>query len=258
MLAATTFELIGNFHSMNRHELVALAVGFVMSFLTATVVVKLFLRYVSRHDFTVFRLVPHRLRPAGAALLLVNPHGTARQFIDIVLHLDQYLVTFLHDYGLWVYALLFAIIFAETGFVVTPFLPGDSLLFAAGTLAAGSGLDVQWLIAILIAASVGGDNTNYWIGHHLGPRVFRNANSRLLNREYLERTRRFYDDHGGKTVSWRASCQSCAPSRRFVAGVGRMPYCGSSASASPAVSPGSGYSCSPATSSVTCRWCGRT
>jgi membrane-associated protein len=146
------------------------------------------------------------------------------QFIDIVLHLDQYLVAFLHDYGLWVYALLFAIIFAETGFVVTPFLPGDSLLFAAGTLAAGSGLDVQWLIVLLIAASFGGDNTNYWIGHHLGPRVFRSNNSRLLNREYLERTRRFYDNHGGKTVFLARFLPILRTFAPFVAGVGRMPY----------------------------------
>src|SRR4030042_6822376 len=111
------------------------------------------------------------------------------QLVNIFLHLDNYLGAFLNDYGLWVYALLFAIIFAETGFVVTPFLPGDSLLFVAGTLAAGSGLDVYWLIPILIGAPFGGDNTNYWIGHHPGPRVVRRTDSRLLNREHLDRTR---------------------------------------------------------------------
>lgn len=145
-------------------------------------------------------------------------------FVDIVLHLDRYLVGFLNDYGLWVYALLFAIIFAETGFVVTPFLPGDSLLFAAGTLAAGSGLDVHWLIALLIAASFGGDNTNYWIGHHLGPRVFRTSGSWLLNREYLDRTRSFYDRHGGKTVFLARFLPILRTFAPFVAGVGRMPY----------------------------------
>jgi len=147
------------------------------------------------------------------------------QLVDIFLHLDRYLGTFLHDYGLWVYLLLFIIIFAETGFVVTPFLPGDSLLFVAGTLAAaGGGLNVEWLIPLLIAASFGGDNTNYWIGHHLGPRVFRHNNSRLLNHEYLDRTRAFYDRHGGKTILLARFLPILRTFAPFVAGVGRMPY----------------------------------
>ena len=147
------------------------------------------------------------------------------QLVDIFLHLDRYLGTFLHDYGLWVYLLLFVIIFAETGFVVTPFLPGDSLLFVAGTLAAaGGGLNVEWLIPLLIAASFGGDNTNYWIGHHLGPRVFRHNNSRLLNHEYLDRTRAFYDRHGGKTILLARFLPILRTFAPFVAGVGRMPY----------------------------------
>ena len=145
--------------------------------------------------------------------------------VDIFLHLDRYLGTFLHDYGLWVYLLLFVIIFAETGFVVTPFLPGDSLLFVAGTLAAaGGGLNVEWLIPLLIAASFGGDNTNYWIGHHLGPRVFRHNNSRLLNHEYLDRTRAFYDRHGGKTILLARFLPILRTFAPFVAGVGHMPY----------------------------------
>ena len=147
------------------------------------------------------------------------------QLIDIFLHLDNYLGAFLNDYGLWVYALLFAIIFAETGFVVTPFLPGDSLLFVAGTLAAaGGGLEVQWLIPMLIAASFGGDNTNYWIGHHIGPRVFRRNGSRLLNHEYLDRTHAFYDRHGGKTILLARFLPILRTFAPFVAGVGRMPY----------------------------------
>ncbi len=146
------------------------------------------------------------------------------QLVDVFLHLDRYLGVFLHDHGLWVYALLFAIIFAETGFVVTPFLPGDSLLFVAGTLAAGHGLDVQWLIPLLIAASFGGDNTNYWIGHHLGPRVLRSNTSRLLHREYLDRTRAFYDRHGGKTILLARFLPIVRTFAPFVAGVGRMPY----------------------------------
>ena len=146
------------------------------------------------------------------------------QLVDVFLHLDRYLGVFLHDHGLWVYALLFAIIFAETGFVVTPFLPGDSLLFVAGTLAAGHGLEIQWVIPLLIAASFGGDNTNYWIGHHLGPRVFRSSNSRLLNREYLDRTRAFYDRHGGKTILLARFLPIVRTFAPFVAGVGSMPY----------------------------------
>jgi len=146
------------------------------------------------------------------------------QLIDIALHLDRHLLAFLGEYGLWVYALLFAIIFAETGFVVTPFLPGDSLLFVAGTLAAGSGLDVYWLIPVLIAASFGGDNTNYWIGHHVGPRVFRRNDSWLLNHEHLNRTRAFYDRHGGKTVLLARFLPILRTFAPFVAGVGRMSY----------------------------------
>jgi membrane-associated protein len=146
------------------------------------------------------------------------------QFVDVFLHLDRYLGTFLSDYGLWVYALLFVIIFAETGFVVTPFLPGDSLLFVAGTLAAGSGLDVQWLIPLLIAASFSGDNTNYWIGRHLGPRVFRRNGLPLLNHEYLDRTRAFYDRHGGKTILLARFLPILRTFAPFVAGVGHMPY----------------------------------
>jgi len=131
---------------------------------------------------------------------------------------------FLHNYGLWVYLLLFTIIFAETGFVVTPFLPGDSLLFVAGTLAAGSGLDIQWLIPLLIAASFSGDNTNYWIGRHIGPRVFSREDSWLLKREYLDRTREFYSRHGGKTVFLARFLPILRTFAPFVAGVGHMPY----------------------------------
>jgi membrane-associated protein len=146
------------------------------------------------------------------------------QLVDVFLHLDLYLDVFLHDYGLWVYALLFVIIFAETGFVITPFLPGDSLLFVAGTLAAGGGLEVQWLIPLLIAASSGGDNTNYWIGHHLGPRVFRRNGSRLLNHEHLDRTHAFYERHGGKTILLARFLPILRTFAPFVAGIGHMPY----------------------------------
>ena len=146
------------------------------------------------------------------------------QLIDVLLHVDRHLLAFLTDYGLWVYALLFVIIFAETGFVVTPFLPGDSLLFVAGTLAAGSGLDIAVLVPLLIVASFGGDNTNYWIGHHLGPRVFTRDQSLLFNAAYLERTRVFYESHGGKTVFLARFLPILRTFAPFVAGVGHMPY----------------------------------
>lgn len=146
------------------------------------------------------------------------------QIIDIFLHLDRYLGGFLHDYGAWIYVLLFVIVFAETGLVVTPFLPGDSLLFVAGALAATGGMDVSWLMILLIVAAFCGDNTNYWIGHHIGPRVFRNHESRLLNPKHLEKAQEFYIRHGAKTVvigRFLPIIRTFAP---FVAGIGRMPY----------------------------------
>lgn len=145
-------------------------------------------------------------------------------FIDVVLHLDRHLGAFMADYGTWVYALMFAIIFCETGLVVAPFLPGDSLLFVAGTLAAANGLDVGVLFALLASASILGDNTNYWIGHHVGPRVFRSQDSRLFNRAYLERTQGFYARHGGKTVLLARFVPIIRTFAPFVAGVGHMRY----------------------------------
>jgi membrane-associated protein len=146
------------------------------------------------------------------------------QAIDIFLHLDRYLGGFLSDYGAWIYVLLFIIVFAETGLVVTPFLPGDSLLFVAGALAATGGMDVSWLMAILIIAAFCGDNTNYWIGHHVGPRVFRNHESRLLNPQYLVKAQEFYTRHGAKTVMIGRFLPIIRTFAPFVAGVGRMPY----------------------------------
>jgi membrane-associated protein len=143
------------------------------------------------------------------------------QAIDIFLHLDRYLGGFLSDYGAWIYVLLFIIVFAETGLVVTPFLPGDSLLFVAGALAATGGMDVSWL---MIIAAFCGDNTNYWIGHHVGPRVFRNHESRLLNPQYLVKAQEFYTRHGAKTVMIGRFLPIIRTFAPFVAGVGRMPY----------------------------------
>jgi membrane-associated protein len=147
-----------------------------------------------------------------------------KKIIDIALHLDRYLSAIIQQYGLWTYAILFMVIFIETGFVVMPFLPGDSLLFAAGTFAALKALKIGWLIAGLSAAAIIGDTVNYWVGHHLGPKVFSREDARFLKKEYLERTHAFYEKHGGKTIiiaRFVPIIRSFAP---FVAGVGRMSY----------------------------------
>ena len=143
---------------------------------------------------------------------------------DVVVHLDSHLAALLQQYGTWIYVLLFVIIFCETGLVVTPFLPGDSLLFVAGALWATAGMDAAALCVTLVAAAVSGDNVNYWIGRYLGPRVFRWENSRIFNRRALDYTRAFYHKHGGKTVviaRWLPLVRTFAP---FVAGIGKMAY----------------------------------
>jgi membrane-associated protein len=145
--------------------------------------------------------------------------------IDMVLHVDRYLLEFATTYGVaWIYALLFLIIFFETGVVVTPFLPGDSLLFATGALAAaGVGVDIVSILTLLTAAAIIGDNTNYFIGRAVGPRVF-TEHSRWLKREHLLRTQRFYERHGGKTVVMARFVPIVRTFAPFVAGVGRMHY----------------------------------
>jgi membrane-associated protein len=145
------------------------------------------------------------------------------QALDLVLHLDRHLGVFVSEHGAWVYALLFVIVFCETGLVVTPFLPGDSLLFVAGTLAAAGGMDVLWVMATLIAAALTGDNVNYWVGRYLGPRVFRPEN-RWLNHQYLDRTQVFYERHGGKTIILARFLPIIRTFAPFVAGIGHMPY----------------------------------
>ena len=146
-----------------------------------------------------------------------------RNLIDIFLHLDQHLSQVIAEYGGWTHLILFLIVFCETGLVVTPFLPGDSLLFAAGTFAALGSLDVRLILVLLFAAAVIGNSVNYWIGSYIGPRAFR-GNVRFLRQEYLERTRAFYQKHGGKTIilaQFLPIIRSFAP---FVAGVGAMSY----------------------------------
>jgi membrane-associated protein len=143
--------------------------------------------------------------------------------IDMVLHVDRHLLEVATTYGPWIYVVLFLIVFLETGVVVTPFLPGDSLLFATGALAGAGVIDVVGVLTLLTAAAVIGDNTNYFIGRTVGPRVF-TEHRRFLKHDYLLRTQRFYEKHGGKTVviaRFMPIIRTFAP---FVAGVGRMRY----------------------------------
>ena len=142
---------------------------------------------------------------------------------DIIMHLDTHLLALVHDYGGWVYAILFLIIFAETGLVVMPFLPGDTLLFVAGTLCGMGALQLQWLIPLLVLAAFGGDNTNYWIGRTLGLRLFERA-GRFIKREHLEQTHVFYEKHGGKTIIFARFLPIIRTFAPFVAGVGLMRY----------------------------------
>jgi len=147
-----------------------------------------------------------------------------KDLIDFILHLDTHLVELVSRYGTLSYAILFAIIFCETGLVVTPFLPGDSLLFAIGALSANGALNVYTVAFLLILAAIIGDSTNYWIGYFVGPKVFRSESSRWLNRKHLERTSEFYERYGVKTVviaRFMPIVRTFAP---FVAGIGRMYY----------------------------------
>lgn len=143
--------------------------------------------------------------------------------IDLFLHLDEYLPQVIQMYGSWTYAILFTIVFLETGVVVTPILPGDSLLFAAGALAATGAIDVTWLFGLLAAAGILGDTTNYWIGHAIGPRAF-SGNVRFLKKEYLDRTHRFYEKYGGKAIILARFVPIVRTFAPFVAGVGSMTY----------------------------------
>lgn len=148
----------------------------------------------------------------------------ARLFVDWVLHLDTHLDILIQTYGAWTYLLLFIIVFCETGLVVTPFLPGDSLLFAVGTFAARGSLDPAFAILFLAGAAIAGDTVNYWAGFVVGPRVFHRDDVRLLNRKHLERTHAFYERHGGKTIILARFIPIIRTFAPFVAGIGRMSY----------------------------------
>lgn len=143
-------------------------------------------------------------------------------FVDIVLHLDRHLAALVENYGTFIYVILFAIIFSETGFVVTPFLPGDSLLFVAGALAAVGGMDIVLLNVTLIVAAVLGNSLNYAIGRYLGPKVFHWEDSRFFNRRALEKTHAFYERHGGKTLIISRFLPLFRTFAPFVAGIGAM------------------------------------
>jgi len=144
--------------------------------------------------------------------------------IDFILHMDRYLGQIVIDTGLWTYAILFVVIFIETGLVVTPFLPGDSILFAAGALIAAQGvLDIKVLYLLMVLAAVLGDTANYWIGHTLGPRVF-HEKSRFFKKEYLDRTHTFYEKHGNMTIFLARFIPIIRTFAPFVAGIGEMKY----------------------------------
>jgi membrane-associated protein len=146
-----------------------------------------------------------------------------RNLVDIFLHLDEHLREVISQYGTWTHLILFLIVFCETGLVVTPFLPGDSLLFAAGTFAALGALDLPWILVLLFIAAVIGDTVNYWIGSYIGPRAF-SGNVRFLRQEYLDRTHAFYEKHGGKTIILARFIPIIRTFAPFVAGVGAMSY----------------------------------
>ncbi len=145
-------------------------------------------------------------------------------FVDVILHLDQHLAELVQNYGTTTYIILFLIVFCETGLVVTPFLPGDSLLFAIGAISSIGGLDLGLVMLLLCVAAILGDTVNYHIGKYIGPRAFESKNSRIFKREYLERTERFFEKYGGKTIIIARFVPIIRTFAPFLAGVGTMSY----------------------------------
>ncbi|MBN1334664.1 MAG: DedA family protein [Deltaproteobacteria bacterium] len=147
-----------------------------------------------------------------------------RLLVDFVLHLDRHLAEIIAQFGLWTYAILFLVVFCETGLVATPFLPGDSLLFATGTFCALGSLKIGWMIPLICVAAVLGDTVNYWIGHWVGPKVFTREDVWWLNKKHLQRAQRFYEKHGGKTIILARFIPIIRTFAPFVAGIGAMTY----------------------------------
>lgn len=156
--------------------------------------------------------------------MIYEPMELIWSLFDIVMHLDQHLFDLTQQYGAWVYAVLFAIIFCETGLVVTPFLPGDSILFAIGSLAALHALDYWTVVILLACAAILGDTVNYWIGARVGPRVFTQEHTRFFKKEYLDRTHAFYEKYGGKAIVLARFVPIVRTFAPFVAGIGSMHY----------------------------------
>jgi membrane-associated protein len=159
-----------------------------------------------------------------APLVEENAMTFLTDLIHNFLHLDSSLQQVINDYGVWTYAILFLIIFCETGLVITPFLPGDSLLFAIGTFAAQEMLQLRGVVIILLGAAILGDTVNYGIGFYLAPRVLRHQRIRFVKQEYIDRTQRFYEKHGGKTIIIARFIPIIRTFAPFLAGVGRMQY----------------------------------
>lgn len=149
---------------------------------------------------------------------------TIQYLVDLFLHLDVHLNEIIIQYQSWTYLILFLVIFAETGLVVTPFLPGDSLLFAAGAFAAAGSLNVFFLFGILLLAAIGGDTVNYWIGDFIGPKIFNQKKVRFLKKEHLDKTHRFFEKYGGKTIIIARFVPIVRTFAPFVAGIGAMTY----------------------------------
>jgi membrane-associated protein len=146
------------------------------------------------------------------------------KFIDFFIHLDKHLQAIIQSYGSWTYMILFMIIFCETGLVVTPLLPGDSLLFAVGTFCAIGALNITWIFILLSVAAIAGDTVNYWIGYYIGPKIFHKENVRFLNKKHLDRTHQFYEKYGGKTIIIARFIPIIRTFAPFVAGIGKMSY----------------------------------
>lgn len=148
----------------------------------------------------------------------------ASDIVNFVLHVDKFIIFLIQTFGLWTYVILFLVIFSETGLLVAPFFPGDSLLFTSGAFAAEGSLNILLLLATLSLAAVAGDTVNYWIGNSLGPRLFRSEKSRIFKKEYLERTHNFYEKYGAKTIILARFVPVIRTFAPFVAGIGKMRY----------------------------------